>query len=166
MMNDSHQWQYLVSLSENVKEKLSNFAVTILLTHAFVLACQFIPNICHINKTFQFLFVMVRGGSRQQQRQREHPSDFHPQILNLNQIYKKMFLFAVPISENGYFLLFSLSFELIKDSDLMFSFSVCLLLYMLLNLYILILSELFRYAMITQPKIAQPVATLLAQQYL
>ena len=39
--------------------------------------------------------------------------------------------------------------------DLMFSFSVHLLLYMLLNLYILILSELFRYTMIRLLEVAR-----------
>ena len=91
-------------------------------------------------------------------------SDFKPK----SKFTKKCFYLRFPSLKMDIFF-FSVSikfFELIKDSDLMFSFSVRLLLYMLLNLYILILSELFRYAMITQPKIAQPVATLLAQQYL
>ena len=43
-------------------------------------------------------------------------------------------------------------FEPIKD--LMFSFSVHLLLYTLLNLYILILSDLFRYTMIRLLEVA------------
>ena len=44
-----------------------------------------------------------------------------------------------------FFSVFIKSFESIKD--LMFSFSIHLLLYTVLNLYILILPELFRYTM-------------------
>ena len=120
----------------------------------------------------------IRGGSRQQQRQREHPSDFHPQILNLNPNLQKnnnnqvflrvtnhtgqvrhsdkhliiIILYPSSLSHHNHLNLtkkcfylrfpslkidifsFSVSiklFELIKDSDLMFSFSVRLLLYML-----------------------------------
>ena len=73
-------------------------------------------------------------------------SDFKPK----SKFTKKCFYLRFPSLKMDIFF-FSISiklFELIKDSDLMFSFSVRLLLYMLLNLYILILSELFWYAMI------------------
>ena len=73
-------------------------------------------------------------------------SDFKPK----SKFTKKCFYLRFPSLKMDIFF-FSVSikfFELIKDSDLMFSFSVRLLLYMILNLYILILSELFRYAMI------------------
>ena len=77
---------------------------------------------------------VARGGSRQQQRQREHPSDFHHQILNLNpNLQKKCSYLQCPSLKMDVFF-FSVSikfFEPIKD----LVFSVHLLLYTVLQLY-------------------------------
>ena len=70
-------------------------------------------------------------------------SDFKPK----SKFPKKCFYLRFPSLQMDvfFFSVFIKSFESIKD--LMFSFSIHLLLYTVLNLYILILPELFRYTM-------------------